>query len=292
VLTHRGRSPPSRPPENTRVAVSPATGGLGAGFGGHSIAVMGLTGRRRVAARSGELCPLPVPSCLQPARAQQLSPVLHTPSQPLSQSPQHSPPSSISGEGVGARLAPGARPGGEKGGGDGDGSSCKDRAKKRGSSRDGVHPQQPWHKMGGCPMPRGRSDPPASYLPSCPPAPGELLHHEGGEDADAAVEVACPETVVHLAGGTGQHPDDGPLGEAQLLGALPLVVIQGSHQPGCGEDGAGGSAPAGAAAPAGAQQPLSTSPTHPSPSPGKVTPQHSPPGSSTSSAAMMLESWR
>lgn len=92
-------------------------------------------------------------------------------------------------------------------------------------------------------MPRGHGDPPVTDLPGCSLAAGELLHHQGGEDTDAAVKVTRPEAIIHLARGTRQHPDDGPLREAQLLGALPLIVVQGSHQPGCREDGVGGLAP-------------------------------------------------
>ena len=72
---------------------------------------------------------------------------LHAP-HPLSQLSQHSPPSGVSGEGLGARLVPGTRPGGEKGGGDGDGSSCEDRA-KGGNSSEGVHPPAAMAQDGG-----------------------------------------------------------------------------------------------------------------------------------------------
>lgn len=166
------------------------------------------------------------------------------------------------------------------------------RQSQEGWEKQGGRPPTSGHgtRRGGCPTPRGRGDLPATDLPSCSLAPSELLHYQGGEDTDTAVEVACPEAIVHLAGGTGQHPDDGPLGEAQLLRALSLVVIQGSHQPGCGEDEVRARHPQccccrGSASPR--HQPCASVP-----SAGEVTPRHPPPGSRTSSAAMMLESWR
>lgn len=150
--------------------ITPHYGRTGGRFGGHGIAVMGLTGRRRVAARSGELCPLPVPSCLQPGRARLLSPALCTNPHPLSQPPhRHSLPSGVSGEELGTRLVPGTRPGGEKGGGDGDGSSCKDRAKKDGKSREGVHPPAATAQDGGAAPHQGDV---VTFLPlTCPAAP-------------------------------------------------------------------------------------------------------------------------
>lgn len=50
---------------------------------GRSTAVTGLTGRSRVAARSGELCPLPTSSCLQPAGSGSSAPSPHAPPAPL-----------------------------------------------------------------------------------------------------------------------------------------------------------------------------------------------------------------
>ena len=78
-------NPRQTPPPKHRGGTVPPYRRVGGRLGVHSIAVMRLTGRRRVVARSGELCPLPAPSCLQPGRAQQLSPGLHMPPQPLSQ---------------------------------------------------------------------------------------------------------------------------------------------------------------------------------------------------------------
>lgn len=69
-------------------------------------------------------------------------------------------------------------------------------------------------------------------LPSHAPCSSQFLHYQRGEDTNSAIEVSSPEAIVHLVLSTGQHTDDGSLREAQLLGALPLIVVQGSHQPG------------------------------------------------------------
>lgn len=128
--------PPQTLPKEMGVSI---TEGLGQVLGSQHPKMMALTGRKRVAAKSGELCPLLVPSCRQPGRTQQLSLASGAPPAPSQtpQLPQHSPPSAGSGAELGTRLAPGARPGGEKGGGDGDGSSWEDTAKRDGSGGKG-----------------------------------------------------------------------------------------------------------------------------------------------------------
>lgn len=120
-------------------------------WGGDDRSEGALTGRMRVADRSGELCPLPVPSCLPTGPTQELRHALWALT-PLN--PQHSPPRRVSGDGLEPRLVPGTRPGGEKGGGDGEGSSCEHRAKC-------------WSSVGST----GTLLQPRSPSPTCPAVP-------------------------------------------------------------------------------------------------------------------------
>lgn len=198
---------------------NPFVGTLDRIWGGDHRSEGALTGRMRVADRSGELCPLPVPSCLPTGPAQELRHALWALPDTLQ------PPALTSQQSFGRWV--GAQAGARHEAGWGEGRRGRRGQLLQAQSR--VLEQRRQHR-----------DPPAATvtvtnLPSRPPSPGELLHHQRGEDADAAVEVPRPEAVVHLVLGAGQHADDGTLGEAQLLGALPLVVVEGSHQPGCGE---------------------------------------------------------
>lgn len=243
VLTCRGCSPPTSKAQGWDHP--PITEGLEAGLGGQQHHLP-AGGGRLPGPESSARCPCHPAGHLEGSGGSaQL-----TTCPPPTPSPFSSPPAPALtsqrcfGRGAGGQAGPGheARRG--------EGRWGRRRQLLRRQSQDG------WEEQGGrpptsthgtrcggsLPTPRGRGDPSATDLPGCLPGPGELLHHQGGEDADAAIEVARPEAVVHLAGSAGQHPDDGPLGEAQFLGALPLVVVQGSHQPGCGEDGVGGSA--------------------------------------------------
>lgn len=114
-------------------------------------------------------------------------------------------------------------------------------------------------------------------LPSRAPCPSQFLHYQRGEDTNSAIKISSPEAIIHLILSTRQHADDGSLRETQLLGALPLIVVQGSRQPSCGQSGS-------------APQDVITWPC-PSMMPNVPIP-YPPPGSRTSSAAIMLESCR
>lgn len=71
-----------------------------------------------------------------------------------------------------------------------------------------------------------------THLLSSPRSTHDLVYHQGREDANSAIEVPFPKAIINSSLLPGQHSDDGSLREAELLWALPLVVIEGPDQPG------------------------------------------------------------
>lgn len=64
---------------------------------------------------------------------------------------------------------------------------------------------------------------------------GQILHQNRREDADDAIKLALPETIV-LVGLSAQDADDGPLWKGQLIVRLSCVVVQGLCKGHCNRD--------------------------------------------------------
>lgn len=64
----------------------------------------------------------------------------------------------------------------------------------------------------------------------------EILHQNRGKDADDAVELPLPETVV-LVGLPAQNADDGAFWKRQLVIRLSRVVVQGLRERHCNRGG-------------------------------------------------------